>query len=195
VHGLIKDRSTEQRLEQHHERSKTMSIDTMTLFAARYENKDAAISDYHAVEKLYKELKLMDTYDAAVITRTDNGKVKILEKHEQITRHGAAKGLAVGLATGVAAALFPAVALGAGLLFGGAAGAGIGAIAGHVVGGLSRSDLKTAGELLDEGESGLIVVAATDVSARIDKAIGKAEKTVKAQLDADLDELDRELRA
>lgn len=171
-----------------------MSIDTLTLIAARYDNQDAAIADYHAVEDIYKELKLMDTYDAAVITRDAKGKVKIVEKHEQITRQGAAKGLGIGLATGAVVALFPAVALGAGLLYGGIAGAGIGAIAGHVVGGLSRSDLKSAGELLDEGESGLIVIAATDVSARVEKAVAKAAKSVKAELKANLDELAEEVR-
>jgi uncharacterized membrane protein len=171
-----------------------MSIDTFTLIAAKYENQDAAIADYHTVENIYKELKLVDTYDAAVITRDVSGKVRIVEKHEQVTRQGAARGLAIGLATGAVVALFPAVALGAGLLFGGAAGAGIGAIAGHVSGGLSRSDLKSAGELLDEGESGLIVIAATDMTARVEKAVAKAAKSVKAALNADIDELAKEVR-
>jgi hypothetical protein len=45
-----------------------------------------------------------------------NGKVKILEKHEQPTRKGGWRGAGIGLATGVAIALFPAAAIGGGLL-------------------------------------------------------------------------------
>jgi uncharacterized membrane protein len=54
--------------------------------------------------------------------------------------------------------LFPAVAIGAGLVAGGAGGAGLGALAGHAAAGISRADLKDLGELLDEGQSGLLVV-------------------------------------
>ena len=90
-------------------------------------------------------------------------------------------------------ALFPAVALGGALLWGGAAGAGLGALAGHVAAGMSRSDLKELGELLDEGQSGLVVVAATDMEAKVDEAIERAAKTVKKQMRADEKELEKEI--
>ena len=48
--------------------------------------------------------------------------------------------------------------------------------AGHVAGGMSRSDLKNLGELLDNGTSGLLVVAATDVEAKVNAAITRAKR-------------------
>jgi hypothetical protein len=71
---------------------------------------------------------VIDTYDAAVVTKDDSGKVRIVKKVEEPTRHGAVAGLVVGLAVGALVALFPAVAIGAGLAVGGATGATIGAV-------------------------------------------------------------------
>ena len=86
---------------------------------------------------------------------------------------------------GALAALFPAVGIGAGLAVGGAGGLGLGALAGHVAAGMSRDDLRQLGELLDEGHSGLLVVAAQDTEARIDEALVRGEKLLKKQLRAD----------
>jgi hypothetical protein len=102
-------------------------------------------------------------------------------------------GLLVGLAVGAAVALFPAIGLGAGLLGGGAIGAGIGSIAGHVAGGMKRSDLKDLGEVLDTGTSGLLVVAATDLEAKVNMAITRAKKRAKAQVQADADAIKKEI--
>jgi uncharacterized membrane protein len=101
----------------------------------------------------------------------------------------------VGLAVGAVIALFPAAGIGlaAGLLGGGAIGAGAGAVAGHVVGGMKRSDLKDLGELLDDGTSGLVVVAASDVEAKVEAAITRAKKRAKAQLQADTDALKKDI--
>ena len=140
-----------------------MALDTFTLIASQYALEEDALDDYDAVRAAYEDLGVIDTYDAAVVTKDQKGKVKIVKKVEEPTRQGALGGLAVGLAVGALVALFPAVAIGAGLAVGGAAGAAIGATAGHVAAGMSRSELKDLGELLDAGTSGLIVVAATDM--------------------------------
>ena len=147
-----------------------MALDTFVLVAAQYDNQEDALADYAAVKAAYTELDIIDTYDAAVISKDSDGKVKIVKRHEQPTRDGLVGGLYVGLAVGALVALFPAVALGAGLLVGSAAGAGIGAIAGHAAAGLSREDLKDLGELLDEGDSGFLLIAATDLEAHLDRA-------------------------
>jgi uncharacterized membrane protein len=81
------------------------------------------------------------------------------------------------------------VAIGAGLAVGGAAGAAIGATAGHVAAGMSRSDLKDLGELLDAGTSGLIVVAAADMEARVERAIQRGKDIMKKQVQLDADGL------
>ncbi len=170
-----------------------MPLDTFVVLAASYDNEDAAIADYDAVKDFYNESGLIDTYDAAVLTREDDGKVKIIKKHEQPTRQGAWGGLGIGLVGGALVALFPAVGLGAGLLWGGAGGAGLGALAGHVAAGMSRSDLKDLGEVLDDGQSGLVVVAATDLESRVEAAIKRADKVTKKQLRADEKVLEQEI--
>jgi uncharacterized membrane protein len=140
---------------------------TMTAIAAAYDSVDAAEADYQVVKDLYYGLNLMDTFDAAVVMKNEKGKVKIVKRHEQPTRQGAWRGAGWGLAGGLVMALFPAAALGAGLLATSAGwGAMIGALAGHAVGGVSRSDLKDLGELLDNGQAGVVVIAATDVGDR-----------------------------
>jgi uncharacterized membrane protein len=170
-----------------------MAVDTLVVFGASYSTEADAVADYEAVKDFYEVSGLIDTYDAAVISRHANGKVTIAKKHEQPTRQGAWGGLGVGLVGGALIALFPAVALGGALLAGGAGGSALGALAGHVSGGMSRSDLKELGELLDDGESGLVVVAATDLEAHVEEAITRAAKLEKKQLQADQEALAAEI--
>ena len=170
-----------------------MALDTFVLVACQYDNLDDALADYDAVHDAYTDLGIIDTYDAAVVSKDENGKVKIVKRHEQPTRDAAKGGLVVGFAIGALVALFPAVGIGAGLIFGGAGGAALGAVAGHAAAGMSRSDLKELGELLDDGQSGLVLVAATDVEAHVDREIKRAKKTLKKQLQADTDSLKKEI--
>lgn len=162
-----------------------MALDTLFIFGASYDNEDDAVADYDAVKELYRETDLLDTYDAAVVSKHDDGKVKIVKKHEQPTRHGAWGGLGIGLVGGALVALFPAITLGGALIVGGVGGSALGALGGHVTRGMSRSDLKELGELLDDGQSGLVVVAATDMEARVEEALRRAEKLTKKELRAD----------
>ena len=172
-----------------------MALDTFVVLAASYDSEDDAVADYEAVKDIYTESGLIDTYDAAVVSRHEDGAVKIVKKHEQPTRQGAWGGLGIGLVGGALVALFPAVGLGAGLLWGGAGGAGLGALAGHVAGGMSRADLKDLGELLDDGQSGLVVVAATDLEDRVEAAVKHAAKLTKKQMRADEKALEKEIDA
>lgn len=168
--------------------------DTLMVFAGTYDSSELAEQDYEAVKSLYYDADLIDTFDAAVIEKDQAGKVRILKKHEQPTRKGGWRGAGWGLAAGAVLALFPAAAIGGGLLAattGG--GAAIGAIAGHVSGGMNRGDLKDLGELLDEGQSGLVVVAAADVSGRVEKAITRAQKLDQKELKAAEDEIQKEV--
>jgi len=172
-----------------------MALDTYVVLANEYDSEADALSDYETVHKLYNDLGIIDTYDAAVLTRNAKGEVKIVKRTEIPTRQAAKRGLLLGLAVGAAVTLFPAVGVGlaAGLLGGGAVGAGVGAVAGHVSGGMKRSDLKDLGEVLDEGTSGLIVVAATDLEAKIESGITRAKKRAKARLQADTDAIKKEI--
>lgn len=172
-----------------------MALNAYMVLANQYNSEPDALADYDAVRKLYTDLGIIDTYDAAVVTRKPNGKVVIVKRVEEPARQGAVAGLLIGLAVGAVVALFPAagVGLGVGALEGGAIGTGVGAVAGHVAGGMKRSDLKELGDLLDAGTSGLVVVTATDVSAKVDAAITRAKKRAKAQLQADVDAMKKEI--
>lgn len=169
-------------------------FDTFILLAAEYPDLAAAEADYQTVKDLYYELNLVDTFDAAVIEKKADGKVKIVKKHEQPLRVGAWLGGGLGLAAGAAIALFPAAAIGGGLLAGTTAGgAALGALAGHAAAGIPRHDLKELGEALDAGDAGLIVVAAVDVEGRVEEAMKRSEKLLKKQIKADRKELEKEL--
>ena len=165
-----------------------MAADTFVVFVGVYGNVEDAEADYQAVKDLHVEAGLLDAYDAAVIARRDDGKVKITKKHETPTRVGGVLGGGVGLATGLVVALFPFAAIGGGLLVGTTAGGALlGALAGHAAAGMSRHDLKELGEQLDAGQAGLIVVGIEDVGARVEQAMKKAEKLERKQLQADPD--------
>ncbi len=169
-------------------------MDTFIVFAASYDTLGAAEADYHAVRDFYLTSGLLDTYDAAVIARDDAGKVTIVLKHDQPARPGAWGGLGIGLAGGALVALFPAVGTGAGLLVGDG-GAAVGTLAGHVSAGLSRADLKDLGELLDEGRSGLVIVAASDLGGRVEPVVRRASKLAKKPLAADQQAVGQDIEA
>src|SRR6478736_6465926 len=172
-----------------------MAFDTFTVLVGIYPDLESAEADYDLVKELHAEERLMDGYDAAVIHRREDGKVKITRKHETPTRVGGVLGGGAGLATGLVVALFPFAAIGGGLLLATTAGgAALGALAGDAAAGMSREDLKQLGESLDAGEAGLVVVGVTDMAARIEEAMRRAEKLEKKELKADTEALERDAK-
>jgi uncharacterized membrane protein len=166
--------------------------DTLYVIAAAYDDVDAAVADYEAVKALYHELRSSHDFDASVIAKDEDGKVHIVKKHEQPTRHGAAVGLGWGLAAGVAAVLFPPV--GIGIAAAGATGAAIGGVAGHVSGGMSRSDLKDLGETLDAGQAGLIAVYEFNLADQVAATIKAANRVISRQTDMAADQLAADMK-
>jgi hypothetical protein len=59
---------------------------------------------------------------------------------------------------------------------------------------MSRQDLKELGESLDAGDAGLIVIGVTDMAARIEQAMRRAERLEKKQLKADAEALERDAK-
>lgn len=164
-------------------------IDMLYVLGASYDNKEDAEADYEAIKALYYEVQASHDFDAAVLERDDEGKVHVVKKHEQPTRHGGAKGLGWGLAIGAAVAVFPAIALGGGLVAGGAAGSVIGAVKGHMKGGMKDDDLKELGATLEKGRYGLIAVYATNMGDQIAANIKAVNRYISAEVDANADEL------
>ena len=66
----------------------------------------------------------------------------------------------------------------------------VGAVGGHLWRGISRSDVKELGELIDSGEAALLVVGASTLEQALDKAGLKAEKQVAKQLDVSTKDVD-----
>ena len=143
---------------------------------------------------MFADLGILDTFDAVVVSRRADGQIDIVKRVEEPTRHGARAGLAIGLAVGALTALFPAVGLGVALVAGAAIGAGAGAVAGHITGGMSKADLEELGEVLENGTSGLLVIAATDLEDTVVGAITRANTQARGELHADLDTLKQEIK-
>jgi uncharacterized membrane protein len=170
-----------------------MAVDTFMAYVGVYPSVADAEADYELVKDLHTEADLVDAYDAALIERRPDGKVKITKKHETPTRVGGALGAGVGLATGLVVALFPFAAIGGGLLAATTAGgAALGAVAGHAAAGMSRNDLKELGERLDAGEAGLVVVAVSDMGAKVKDAMRRAESVEAKELKADTADIERD---
>ena len=159
-----------------------MSDNQMFLYAGEYESVEDAKADLEALKELHRE-GVVGTYDAAVVTKNEEGKVEIVDKIEKPTQHGGWAGLAVGAALGL---IFPPSVLVSGLL-----GAGAGALIGHLEGGMSRSDLKEVGEMLDESEAALIVVGEATLERAIDEATKRAKREMKKEVRADAREMEK----
>ena len=171
-----------------------MAIDTLIAYAGVYDDVADAEADYQLVKELHTEAGLIDAYDAAVVERRDDGKAKIVKKHETPTRVGGVLGGGIGLATGLVVALFPFAAIGGGLLVGATAGGALlGAVSGHAAAGMSRHDLKELGEHLDAGQAGLVVVAVSDMGAKVERAMKRAQKLEQKQIKADNEAIARDI--
>ena len=173
-----------------------MPFDTLFVYSGVYGKVDDALADYGAVHDLHTKAGLIDAYDAAVVERKPDGKVKIVKKHETPTRVGGVLGGGAGLATGLVIALFPAAAIGGGLLLAtGGGGALLGSLAGHAAAGMSRSDLKELGEELDKGQAGLVVVAVSDMESKVEAAMKHAQKVQAKEMKADQKAIEDDAKA
>ena len=162
-----------------------MSDRPVFLYAAIYDDIAEAEADYDAVFDLHA-VGAIGTFDSAVIERDADGKVHV-HKTEKPTQHGAWTGAGVGALVGI---LFPPALIGSAVV-----GATAGGLVGHLRGGISRGDLKELGEELEAGSAAVIVIGESKIEEQLEKAITRANKLIEKQLDADAEELRRELDA
>lgn len=158
--------------------------DGVFVFIGTYASKEDARSDYEVVKELHSE-GAVGSFDAAVLTKDDKGKVHV-NKDETATRVGGWTGAGVGAVVGL---LFPPALIATALV-----GSAIGAATGHLARGMSRSDVKELGELIDEGEAALLVVGESTLGAALEKAALKAEKRVAKQLDVSVKDVDKAVK-
>jgi len=161
-----------------------MSDKPVFVYAATYASPDDANADYDTLLDLH-DADLVGTYDVAIINKDAEGKVHVT-KHEKPTQHGAWTGAAVGAVVGI---LFPPSIIGAAAI-----GAGSGALIGHFARGMSRSDMKELGDLLDDGQAALVVVGQSKIGEQLDKDLQRAQKSVDKEIDADSKEFEKELQ-
>src|SRR5262245_54801311 len=155
------------------------------LYAAIYDDPADAEADYEAVFDLHAA-GAIGTFDSAVIERDEDGKVRVT-KTEKPTQHGAWTGAAVGALVGI---IFPPAIIGSAIV-----GAGAGGLAGHLTGGISRGDLKELGDELEAGSAAVIVFGESKIDEQLEKALTRAEKVIEKEIDADSEELQREIDA
>jgi uncharacterized membrane protein len=155
--------------------------DGVFVYIGTYPDEMAARADYEIVKDLHAT-GAVGTYDASVVTKDENGKVHV-NKDETSTRHGAWGGAAVGAVVGI---LFPPSLIGSAIV-----GAGVGGIGGHLWKGMSRSDVKELGELIDDDEAALLIVGESTLESALDKAGLKAEKHIAKELDVSTKDIDK----
>jgi uncharacterized membrane protein len=161
-----------------------MSDNPVFLYAAVYSSVDDADADFDAVLDLHGA-GAIGTFDAAVIEKTDDGKVHV-HKTEKPTQHGAWTGIGVGAVLGI---LFPPSLIGTAVV-----GGVVGGVTGHLWKGMSRGDLKDLGEALDAGQGAIVVIGESKLEQALEKAVKRATKTIEKQLDADAKALEKELK-
>ena len=162
-----------------------MSDRPVFLYAALYDDIADAEADYEAVFDLHAA-GVIGTFDSAVIRREEDGKVRVT-KTEKPTQHGAWTGAAVGALAGI---LFPPAILGSAIV-----GASAGGLIGHLSGGVSRGGLKDLGDELEPGMAAVIVFGESKIEEELEKAITRANKLIEQEIDADAEELKREIEA
>jgi uncharacterized membrane protein len=158
--------------------------DGVFIFIGTYPSEAAARADYEVVRELHSA-GAVGTYDSAVVTKDDTGKVHV-NKDEMATRHGAWGGAAAGAFVGI---LFPPSIIASAII-----GAAVGGASGHLWRGMSRADVKEFGEIIDDGQAALLVVGDSTMEAAMAKAELKAEKRIAKALDVSVKDVDDAIR-
>ncbi len=150
------------------------------VYIGTYPDEASAQADYQVVKNLHWD-SVIGSYDAAVVTKDDDGKVHV-NKDETATRHWAWGGAAVGALVGI---LFPPS-----IVVGAAVGAGIGGVSGHLWRGMSRADVKEFGDVIDAGQAALVIVGETKFEQAVHNAGLNPDKHVTKQLDVKAKDVD-----
>ncbi len=143
----------------------------ITLAAARYGSRDAAVNDFQAVWEARHEGDF-DHTAVAVLTKDASGKLQV-ERHDSTAKHLAWGGAILGAALVVVAPPAGASVLASAGVIGGA-----GAMVGHFHRNIPKQDVEAVAELLESGQSGLVVVAVNRLGTDIEPLLANADKTV-----------------
>jgi uncharacterized membrane protein len=155
--------------------------DEVFLYIGTYADEAQAQRDYQLVKELHG-VKAIGTYDAAMVTKDGNGRVHV-NKDEKATERGAWGGAAAGAVVGI---LFPPAIIGTAVV-----AAAVGGVTGHLWRGMSRSDVRDLGDLIDTGQAALIVVGQTPLEDVLDSGRLNAERHLAKQLNVSSKDIDK----
>ena len=153
-----------------------MSDAPVDLYIAAYDDADGAQADFDALKELVKE-GVIFVEVAVLVSRDDEGKITVKEN-----AHEVAKGAIVGAAAGFVIGLIFPPAIIASTVVTGAAGAAIG---GLMRVGKESAIKKDIEDVLPAGSSGIITVFDEVWVTQVEKALAKAAKIDKEQVDKD----------
>lgn len=158
----------------------------LTIAAARYKTRPEAVEAFKTCWGAHHQ-GLYDHMALAVLTKNENGQLEV-ERHDTTTKHLAWGGLAIGAALAV---VCPPAGIAA-IAVGGGAGAGVGAWIGHFWNTIPKDEIQEIGHLLDDGESGIVVVTVNPKQTDIVPLLEHPEKYKVIQTKAgDLDEVSK----
>lgn len=149
-----------------------MADESAFVYVATYHSPPDAEQDWWEVKRIH-DLGAHGTYDAALVAREADGKVRV-SKVEKGTRRGAWTGVAVGAVVGL---LFPPAILGT-TIAGGAAGA----LAGHLSKGMSREDLRELGASMEQGDAFVVLVGNASMEEPFREATKHAKDVVEKEV-------------
>jgi uncharacterized membrane protein len=165
------------------------------VLAASYDRLEDARAAYEEIEVAHKHVGHHQQLDVAILNRGPGGELEVLDRRDTETHDRTVEGLGWGLAVGAVTAIFPAVGIFGALAAGGTVGAVMGRLSGHATRALSRDDLKTLGEVLDQGDSGLVVAYGPNMADRVTAAVAGAAGKAYVTTDVTVEQLASDLRS
>ncbi len=160
-----------------------MDDKTMFIYVAAYSDETAASEDFELLQALNKE-GWVGTYDVGIVTKDAEGKLNV-KRHTDSTGKGLRRGLAVGAVLGI---IFPPSIIASGVI-----GATAGATIGHSLNDVSKDDLKDIGELLENNESAIVVIAESKVEDKVRELTKHAIKEYQKEFNSDVAEYNKSL--
>ena len=156
-----------------------MTTDTdapVDLYVAAYLDPNAARADWDAIKQLADD-DVVTVEGLILVSRGSDGKIHV-EDNFHTARKGAAWGAIGGAVVGL---IFPPSLL-AGALVGAGAGLGMGGLVSHGTKSVIKADVEDA---LPLNSSGIVALFDEQWATDVDKALDKANKVTKDQVDAD----------
>jgi uncharacterized membrane protein len=143
----------------------------LVLGVATYSSKSGAETDFNTIWGAKHEGEY-DHMAVAVLTKDSHGQLEV-DRHDSTAKHLAWGGALLGAALTIVA---PPV--GVGVLAASGATAGAGGIVGHFHHNIPKDTVRQMGDLLDAGESGLMVVAVNHKGSDIEPLLSNATKKI-----------------